>query len=61
VDGSAISSTEVVTGPFFASRIEPGGGVHAEVGTGVDQELPFTGSIGNEEAALCCRADMCRR
>jgi hypothetical protein len=59
VDGSAVSNTEVVVGPFFASRNEPAG-VHAEVGTPVDQELSFTGSIRNEEAA-CRRADMCRR
>jgi hypothetical protein len=60
VDGSAIISTEVVVGPFFASWNEPAG-VHAEVGTRVDQELPFTGPIRNEEAACCCRADVCHR
>jgi hypothetical protein len=60
VDGSAISSTEVVVGPFLASRNEPAE-VHAEIGTRVDQELPFVRSIGNEEAAYRCRADMCHR
>jgi hypothetical protein len=60
VDGSVIGSTEVVVDPFLASRNEPTG-VHAEVGTLVDQELTFTRSIRNEEAACRCRADMCRR
>jgi hypothetical protein len=53
-------ATQVVVGPFLASRNKPAG-VHAEVGTRVDQELPFTGFIHNEEAACCCRADLCRR
>jgi hypothetical protein len=59
VDGSAVSSTEVVDGPFFASRNEPAG-VYSEVGTRVDQELPVAGLVRDEEAAYC-RADMCRR
>jgi hypothetical protein len=57
VDGSAVGNTEVVVGPLFASRNEPTG-VHPEVGTRVDQELPFTGPIRNEEATCFCRADV---
>jgi hypothetical protein len=49
VDGSAISSTEVVVGSFFAPAW-----VHAEDGTRVGQELRFTGPIRNEEAACFC-------
>jgi hypothetical protein len=60
VDGSAISSSEVVVCQFLASWNEPAE-VHAEVRTCIDQELPFTGSIHNEEAAGCRTADMCRR
>jgi hypothetical protein len=41
VDSSAVSRTEVVVDPLFASRNEPAR-VHAEVGTRVEQELPFT-------------------
>jgi hypothetical protein len=33
----------------------------AEVGTRVDQEMPFTKSFRNEEAACRFGADMCRR
>jgi hypothetical protein len=58
VDGSTVSCTEVVVHPFPALRNEPAG-VNAEVGTRVDQELPFTKSIHNEEASWCS-ADMCR-
>jgi hypothetical protein len=60
VDGSAVSSTEVVADPFFASRNEPAG-AHAEVGTRDDQELPFTTPVSDEEAACGCSVDMCRR
>jgi hypothetical protein len=60
VDGSTVSSTEVVVGPFLASRNKPPG-IHAEIGNRVDQELPFTRSVRNEEAACRCRADICRR
>jgi hypothetical protein len=49
-------AAQVVVGPFLASRNEPAG-VHVEVGTHVDQELPFVRSVCNEEAA-CCRADV---
>jgi hypothetical protein len=59
VVGSAISSTEFEVDRFLASGNEPAG-IQAEVRTGVDQKLPFTGFIRNEEAA-CRRADMCRR
>jgi hypothetical protein len=59
VNGSAVSCTEVVADPFPASRNEPAG-VHSEVGTRVDQEMPFSESVRNEEAACGCDADMCR-
>jgi hypothetical protein len=60
VDDSAISSREVVVRLPPASQNEPAR-IHAEVIVRVDQELPFTVSVSNEEAALRCRADMCRR
>jgi hypothetical protein len=60
VDSSAVSFTEVIVDSFPASRNDPAG-VNAEVGTLSDQELLFTNSIRNEEAACHCRADMCRR
>jgi hypothetical protein len=60
VDGSAVSRTEVVVGAFPALRTESAG-VDAEVGTCVDQELPFSRSVSNEDAACRCRADMCRQ
>jgi hypothetical protein len=50
VDGSAVGCTEVVVDPVPAPRNEPKG-VHAEVGTRVDQELPFTTPVTDEEAA----------
>jgi hypothetical protein len=49
-DGSAVSSTEIVVDAFFASRKEPAG-LHAKVGTNVDQELPFTIPVSDKEAA----------
>jgi hypothetical protein len=54
------SSTEVVVHPLPASRNEPAW-IYAEVGARVDQELPFTVSVSNEEAVRRCGADMCRR
>jgi hypothetical protein len=60
VDGSAVSCTEVVVVLFPASWNDPAE-VHAEVGAHVDQELLFTKSIRNEEAACRCSADLCRR
>jgi hypothetical protein len=60
VDGSAISITEVVVRPLPVSRNDHAR-IHAEVGTRVDQELPFAVSVSNEEAARRCGADMCRR
>jgi hypothetical protein len=60
VDGSAVSCTEVVVDPFLASWNELAG-VHTEVGTRVDQELPFTTTLSDEEAACVCSADMCCR
>jgi hypothetical protein len=57
VDGSAISSTEVVVHPLSASRNEPAR-IHAEVGARVNQELPFTVAVSNEEAAHRCGADV---
>jgi hypothetical protein len=60
VDGSAISSTEVVVHPLPASRNQTER-VHAEFRAHVDQELPFTVSVSNEEAARRCGTDMCRR
>jgi hypothetical protein len=59
VDGSVISCTDAVVDPLLGSRNEPVG-VHAEVGTLVDQELLFTNSV-NDGKAACCVADMCRR
>jgi hypothetical protein len=59
VDGSDISSTEVVVHPLLASWNEPAQ-IHADVKAHVDQELPFTVSVSNEEVD-CCGADMCRR
>jgi hypothetical protein len=60
VDGSADSCTEVVVGPFPASRNEPAG-AHTDVGTRVDQEQPFTKSVRKEETACRCGSDMCCR
>jgi hypothetical protein len=60
VDGSAVGCTQVVVDPFPASQNEPAG-VYTEVGTRVDQELPFSNSVCNEEAACRCSADVCRR
>jgi hypothetical protein len=60
VDGSAISSTEVVVYPLPASWNDPAR-IHAEVGDCVYQELPFTVSVSNEEAACRCAVDMCRQ
>jgi hypothetical protein len=60
VDGSAISSTGVDVDPFLASWNERAG-IHSKVGTVVAQERPFSGSIRNEEAACCFRAEMCRQ
>jgi hypothetical protein len=57
MDGSVVSRKEVVADPFFASRDEPAG-VHAEVGTRVGQELPFTNPVGDEKVACGCNADM---
>jgi hypothetical protein len=57
VDGSAVSSSDVAVGPFRASLNELDV-IHEEVGTHVDQELPFARSLRNEEAACRCRADM---
>jgi hypothetical protein len=48
VDSSAVSRTEIIVDPSLASRNEPMG-VHAEVGTHVDQELPFTNPVGDEK------------
>jgi hypothetical protein len=58
VDGSAISSREIVVRPLPASRNEPAQ-IHAEIRAGNDEELPFTVSVSNEGAA-CRGADMCR-
>jgi hypothetical protein len=60
VDGSAISSTEVEVDPFLASRNESAG-IHAEVGTGVDQEVPFSGSIWRPVVVeqTCAAGDVC--
>jgi hypothetical protein len=55
LDVSAIS-TEVVVHALPVSRNEPAW-IYAEVGALVDQELPFTMSVNNEEAALRCGAD----
>jgi hypothetical protein len=60
VDGSAISCTEVIVDPFPASQNEPAV-VDAKVRTSINQELPLTKSIHNEEAACHYRGDMCRR
>jgi hypothetical protein len=60
VDGSAVRCRKVVVDPFLASRNEPAG-VHTEVGTRVNQELPFTKSVRNEEVVCRCSADMFRR
>jgi hypothetical protein len=54
VDGSAISSTEVVVRPFPASRNEL-----ARIQAEVDEELPFAVSVRNEEAARCSGTDVC--
>jgi hypothetical protein len=59
VDGGAISGAEVIVGPFLASR-NKSAGVHAEVVTHVDQELPFASFVRDEKAVCRCRADMCR-
>jgi hypothetical protein len=53
-------AAEVVVHPFPASWNEPVW-IHAEVGACVDQELPFTVAISNEEAARRRVADMGRR
>jgi hypothetical protein len=58
VDGSAISSTEVVVHLLPASQNEPAW-IYAELGAGVDQELSLTVSVSNKEVARCI-ADMCR-
>jgi hypothetical protein len=60
VDGSAISRTEVVVRPLPASLNEFTR-IHAEVGARVDGELPLAVFVGDEEAARCGGADMCRR
>jgi hypothetical protein len=57
VDGSAISSTEVVVQPLPALWNELAR-IHAEFGARVDQELPFAVSVSNEEAASRCEADV---
>jgi hypothetical protein len=50
-------AAEVIVHPLPASRNKPAQ-IHAKVRAGVDQELPFTVSVSNEEAALRCGADM---
>jgi hypothetical protein len=60
VDGSAISIIEVIVYSFLVLRNELAG-IHAEVRTGVDQELLFAGSVHNEEVAPCCGAHMCHQ
>jgi hypothetical protein len=59
VDSSADSHTEVAVDPLLVSRQKPTG-VHAEVETRVDQELPFTKSVLNEDAACRLRAERYR-
>jgi hypothetical protein len=60
VDGSAISSREVVVHGLPASRNEPAR-IHAEVGAHIHQELPFTVSVSNKEAACRCGADILKQ
>jgi hypothetical protein len=53
-------AAEVVVHPLPVSRNEPAW-IYAEVGARVDQELPCTVPVSNEEAACRCGADMCSR
>jgi hypothetical protein len=55
-----VNRTEVLVGAFPASPNECAG-VDAEVGIRVDQELSFSSSVSNEEAACRCRVNMCLR
>jgi hypothetical protein len=51
VEGNAVSCTEVVFDPFLALQNEPAG-VHVEVGTRVELELPFTMPVSDERWAV---------
>jgi hypothetical protein len=53
-------AAEVIVHPLPVSRNEPAW-IYTEVVARVDQELPFTLSVSNEEAARRCGVDtLCR-
>ena len=60
MDGGAVSRTQVIVGTFLALR-DVLAGVHAEVRTRVEQELPLADFVHYEDAACRLRADMCHR
>jgi hypothetical protein len=53
-------AAEVIVHPLSVSWNETVR-IHAEVGAPVDQELPFTAAVSNEEAAHLYGVDMCHR
>jgi hypothetical protein len=59
VDDNAVSRTEVIVDLFLVSWNEPAG-LYAQVGTRVEQQLPYSNTVGDEKVAWSCSADMCR-